>query len=264
MQPWDVINFLKLVRFDTSLLTACIIFVPYLYKGLTVLHAAQKALPILLTSMCCFVLNDIHDLEKDRINHPTRPLPTGSISERSAMGIYFLLLALTLSSILSFVEQDKYYIYLLCLIIFTNYDHVVSDFPYLKNFYVATASVLPILILRPSEFSFTIIDNVALAMMFFIFGRELLMDLQDLLGDGQTFVRSLGEKSSASIGFGSQFIAILLLAAIAEGAIHWAVIAFLFASYILHIFLWHRLKFRPVIIHAMKAQAIAGLAFLLQ
>ena len=130
-------NFVRLIRLDTSILTACIVFVPYIIRGERIVHAAQKALPILLTCMCCFVLNDIHDLEKDGINHPHRPLPAGAISERGAMGIYFLFMASTLLSIFAYIDQEQYYIYLLCLIVFTNYNHVVSDFPLIKNFYVA-------------------------------------------------------------------------------------------------------------------------------
>jgi hypothetical protein len=109
-----------------------------------------------------------------------------------------------------------------------------------------------------------VIDNVGLAMMFFIFGREVLMDISDLPGDGKTFVRLLGEKLSTRVGFASQFLAILLLFFIVDGMIQWIILIFLFVSYLLLIILWIRVKFRPTVIHAMKAQALTGLVFLLQ
>lgn len=262
MRMFGVANFARLTRLDTSILTACIVFAPYVLRGERIVIAAQKALPILLTCMCCFVLNDIYDLEKDRINHPHRPLPIGAISERGAMGIYFVLLTGTLLSIFAYISQEQYYIYLLCLIVFTNYNHVVSDFPLIKNFYVATASALPILILRPSIFEVTIVDVVALAMMLFILGREILMDVQDLTGDGKTLARNLGARLSVKLGFSSQIVAMFILAFNARGLMQWIATIFLFFSALVAISLWQREKMRVATIHGMKVQAIAGLAFL--
>lgn len=262
MRTFWGIEFFKLVRFDTSILTACIVFVPVAIRESNYLLASQRALPILLICTCCFVLNDIADVEKDRINHPLRPLPSGAISQRSAMGIYFFLLTAALLSIYAYVEHEQYYIYLLCLIVFTNYNHVVSDFPLLKNPYVSLASVLPILILRPLEFAVSNVDMVALAMCFFIFGRELLMDVQDLGGDGNTLAKRLGQSVSSKLGFGTQFFAMGILFLLARDTTQLTVVAFLLVTGIVAVTFWRVQNSRRLIVHGMKIQAISGLVFL--
>ena len=252
----------RLVRLDTSILTACIVFVPLGFKGYDFAIAAQRALPVLLMSMCCFVINDIHDLEKDRTNHPTRPIPTGIITEKVAMAIYLVLLFCTLLSIYAFISLNSYYIYLFSLIIFTNYNYIVSEFPYLKNFYVAFASILPVLILRPETANVTIYDILAVAMAFFIYGRELLMDVQDLEGDGQTFVQKVGQTAAIRIAFFSQLLTPIILASIALNLEQWLAVTFLFISVLVVIVLWHIRVNRLFLIHVMKVQAISGLVFL--
>jgi len=53
------------------------------------------ALTASLTAAAGNVINDIVDIEGDRINHPTRPLPRGIISKSKAISIYIILVLLS-------------------------------------------------------------------------------------------------------------------------------------------------------------------------
>lgn len=262
MRTYTVIEFLKLVRFDTCVLTACILFVPLSLRGVGLTSAFLESIPVLLICMCCFVLNDVFDIEKDQINHPNRPLPSGSFSKSTAMGIYLLLLTGTLVSTYAFVVQEKYYLYMLCLIVFTNYNHVVEDFPLLKNLYVALASVLPVLILRPSVWEITIVDYVAIALCGFILGREILMDVLDVGGDKDSLAQRLGQKRSEKIGFGVQLCGIAVLIPFAHSTLKITVVILLCVCCAVGYFNWIASRHRWLIIQSMKVQAISGLAFL--
>jgi len=53
------------------------------------------ALTASLTAAAGNVVNDIVDIEGDKINHPTRPIPRGTISKSEAISIYIILVLLS-------------------------------------------------------------------------------------------------------------------------------------------------------------------------
>jgi len=127
--------------------------------------------------------NDIVDCEIDKINRPTRPLPSGRISIKSARITIYILFFFTM--LFSLLSGFKYAIVffaavLLCLA----YNRFLKSLPLVGNFTVALLTTLPVLI--PMKLSI-------LAFFAFIltFAREIVKDIEDMEGDKSQNLRTL-------------------------------------------------------------------------
>jgi geranylgeranylglycerol-phosphate geranylgeranyltransferase len=107
---------LQLTRIDSSLLAYASVFVPVYWSSNNISYALDYSVPVLPICMCGYVINDLHDIEKDRQNHPARPLPSNQISQTWASVIYFVLLAISLAPIKVFIKDEYVYLYLLLLL----------------------------------------------------------------------------------------------------------------------------------------------------
>jgi geranylgeranylglycerol-phosphate geranylgeranyltransferase len=213
--------------------------------------------------MCGFVINDLSDIEKDRENHPSRPLPSRTISELNASFIYFGLLAASLTMIKLLVEPRHVYLYVLLLIALINYNYVVAYLPAAKNLYVAIVGLLPIFILTSLVGNNSIIPLIVPSLFLFLLSREILMDVQDAKGDGRTFVNLIGPNGAENVAFALKFVGSLgLCLAIAsrEDAILVGLVVILDAIFL---FAWKLGRYRRVQIHAMKLQLLIGIYFVI-
>jgi 4-hydroxybenzoate polyprenyltransferase len=154
------------------------------------------SLPLFFILSTGFILNDINDLEKDKINNPMRVLPSNKLSINNAIIIYYIFLAISLSTIKLFIPTKCLFIYLTLLILVINYDYIIICFPYLKNIYVGILILINFLILRNVIFfNFLII----LSLVINVICKEILMDIRDLKGDGKTLAKLLGNKQSIKL-----------------------------------------------------------------
>jgi len=139
------------------------------------------------------VLNDILDLEADRINHPRRPLPSGQI-KRSEAG--WLAAALCGVSLLSgFLAGWRIFLLVIFVLAFSViYNLWAKKIPIVGNFIVAASGALILttgyLITLEGEFpAFPL-----LATLLFILAREFLETVSDDPGD-----RIVGRRSISSL-----------------------------------------------------------------
>lgn len=181
--------------------------------------AILTAVPILLISMMTFILNDLHDRERDAVNHPTRPLPAGQVDERAAAIAFFVLLSFLLAFSYYYLEQKTQYTTFTLCIICVSYNSFVEFLPALKNFIVALASVLPLGLVAVYSPAPDDIILLAGCLFLFILGREILMDIRDLAGDGPTFAKMIGTGLALAISFSLQGGALLTLTIGAETAL---------------------------------------------
>jgi geranylgeranylglycerol-phosphate geranylgeranyltransferase len=128
------------------------------------------------------VLNDIVDLESDKINHPERPLPKGEISRSSAL-IYtgfLIVLALLLAFTVSPVHLAATFIPIVLLVV---YAFFLKQTPLAGNLLVAVLVAYSLLFgaLGGEQIGSLIIPAV-LAFLLNIC-REIVKDLQDKEGD---------------------------------------------------------------------------------
>lgn len=221
MNALNLFHILRLVRIDSSLIASVVVFIPAFVSGAGLEGSLGYSIPILTSAMSGFVLNDLHDIERDTINHPDRPIPGGHISKTAAMALYFGLLFLTLATVKAYVPLNNLFIYLLFFILLTNYNFVVERFPYMKNPYVALTTIIPIVIAQRVNPGVAEIE-LPVAVGLFIFGREVLMDVIDAKGDGKTLVKGVGHRWAVKIAFGLQLVAVGFLVLITRTAWEWA------------------------------------------
>src|SRR5262249_55421976 len=157
--------------------------------------------------MCGYTANNLHDIEKDRENHPDRPLPAGEINISAAAIAFFCLLALALISVREWIVAPNAFLYLLILIAMINYNYVVFYFPSLKNVLVAFAGTIPLFILAEAAHGPTVRVSVICSLFFFLLGIEVLSDTEDIAGDGNTLVKMMGTRRAANIAFFAKILA---------------------------------------------------------
>ncbi len=157
------------------------------------------------------IINDIMDIEIDRINNPNRPLVSGRIKIDSAllMAIFFITISLMISSLLGFKPFLLVVITILLLFFYSSYFKKTSS----ANFIVAIIAGLSFI------FGGFITDNIfslipALFSLLIHIPREIIKDIIDIKGDREFGVISLpiiyGEEKARQIALA--FLIILISA----------------------------------------------------
>jgi geranylgeranylglycerol-phosphate geranylgeranyltransferase len=175
-------------------------------------QSLSRAVPLLFSFMCTFIANDLDDLEKDRVNHPDRPLPAGQITPVLAAVLYFTCLALALFSTRYYVAPDIAFLYYGLIALLISYGYIVEWLPGLKAPYVATVTTIPVLIVATFYPGETGLYWVAAAVFFLVIGREICMDIRDRPGDPISFMHRFRPKPLAVIAFFLEVFGLLMLA----------------------------------------------------
>jgi geranylgeranylglycerol-phosphate geranylgeranyltransferase len=154
----------------------------------------------------------LDDLERDRVNHPERPLPARHLTPEFAAVLYFISLALALFSTRYFVAQDIAFWYYGLMILSISYGYIVDCLPSFKTPYVAAASSVPVLIVAASYPNEPRLFVVAATAFLFTLGREMCKDILDRAGDVVSYIHRFKPTSLAIVSFSLQLIGLLLLA----------------------------------------------------
>ncbi|MBI1805648.1 MAG: UbiA family prenyltransferase [Ignavibacteria bacterium] len=194
---------------------------------------------ILLTSGFGFVVNDCVDTEKDRINHPDRALVSGRLSKKQALFIAFLFAAASI--FLSFnLNTTALLVDVGTVLLLSIYSFVNNRYGIWANGITAVSSSLTI-VFGMSIGTFSLPLMIAAGGTFFmIFGREIVLDIRDLLAD-----KSIG-KTSVPIRLGIERaldICIYLFGVSSllfiVSSIMWSTVWFtLFVGVLLNLLLW--------------------------
>jgi|SRR5579864_137866 len=252
----------QLTRLDTCVIAFLSLAIPLYYSTGDLSASVIHSLPILTISMCGFVINDLHDIDKDVQNHPSRPLPSNKLSPVTASLIYFLLLAISLILVKAYVAASHVYLYLLLLIGLINYNYIVLYLPACKNLCVAAVGIMPIVILAsllpPRQTYWPVIVSLFLLLL----AREMLMDIEDAAGDGETLVKRIGLVKSQYIAFGAKAAGVLVISS--QATERWGIVILLvfIVSDLMSFYLWKYTGFRARILLGMKLQLVLGIYFL--
>ncbi len=152
------------------------------------------------------IINDIFDLEIDKINRPERVLPRGDLSRREALIIY-LLLSLTGIILASFVNANAFLIAIFSFIIIFFYSFKLKMIIFVGNFSVAFLTGLALI------YGGIAVNNIETAIFPAIFAffinliREIVKDMEDVEGDVTNDVVTLPQK----YGFATAYKLILSL-----------------------------------------------------
>lgn len=258
-----MLGLLRLSRAATSALAFAMVFLPYYVRTRDLWSSVMVATPIFTIATCMFILNDMNDVERDRINHPRRPLPTGSVTVGTAAIIYLLLFGTSLILVRVLIERGVHFIYLAGLLLAINYNTVVNNLPKLKNPYVALTATVPVFIVNSALATPAIPASVAIAIFLFVFGREMLMDVHDAPGDGHTLAKSLTTGRAAIIAFTLQAMAMGVLGLHLTSSLRTISLGLILLLFAYSVARWKRPQARLFLIQVMKLQLIVALSFLL-
>jgi 4-hydroxybenzoate polyprenyltransferase len=217
---------------------------------------------MLFICLCTFIANSLDDLEKDRVNHPTRPLPARQLTPTFAAGLYFISLLSALFSIRHYISERLAFWYYGLTAISISYGYVVDFAPGLKAPYVAaTVSVIPLMMAAwyPNESKFYF---VAGAVFLFTIGKEICMDIGDRPGDPVSFMHRFKPTRLAILAFSLEAIGLLLLTTQIRKT--GDVIDLLAMTCVLALssFYWFKLAKQKQAIVLMKFQFVFGIYFL--
>lgn len=234
----------KLIRIEKCIFNTVSIFFPVLYLTQNLLLSVNYAIPVFSIIAAGFIINDINDIERDKINNPHRVLPKNNISINKAIVLYFIFLTFAILSIKILIPLEHVFIYLVYIVLMTNYDYLVRGYPYLKNLYVFLTALVHFSILYAIT-SINIIILVSLALN--ILCKEIYMDIRDVKGDGNTFAKLIGANKAGKISLFIQLILLLLLSVLTyqhSTFLHSAIILLILTTFITNIILW--LKFNTL------------------
>ncbi len=170
------------------------------------------SIPIVLTTMVGFILNDIFDYKKDVQAEVKKPIAMGQLKRERAV-IYIIgltSLALLIEGIVN--KYSSIVILLSTLLGVFFYSPLSKRIPILKGVATAALTLTPI-IYASSVLKIQIPYFVYLTILGFIFGREILLDIKDYQGDLQhgikTIVAYLEIPKSRILSWSLMFISVL-------------------------------------------------------
>ncbi len=209
----------QLIRWQNTLVALVCVFIAF-KLGDTVLPQPARFLVYLIVGLIFAggnVLNDFVDVDSDRVGHPKRPLPTGSIARKSALLVGIALLA---SGLLTDIFCIKYFgvmpvlLGVLAAVLLLFYDFIGGKIPLLGNFIVSLLAGL-LFIFAGSVQGLTHGHIFAAGFATFIhLGREIVKDIADREADESVGIRTLssviGDRKAAQLASLSMFIVIPL------------------------------------------------------
>jgi len=190
------------------------------------------------------IINDIKDVEVDRINRPERPLPSGKISRINAYALYLILVLISI--LISFLLNEMAaLIVLLSIVLLFVYSNYLKQIPLLGNITISLLTGLVfiyggVVVGNPSA---AIIPAVFAFLINFI--REVIKDMQDVEGDKKANVVTYPIK----YGFQKSKILILFLTIL---LILFTAYPFISKLYKIEYFIIVMVIVNPILIYCLK------------
>lgn len=162
-------------------IVAAIISSKNISLSLPAIYAGLSAMLVVATGN---IINDYFDFEIDKINRPNRVLPSGEMTKKTALLLYFLIsiVAIVLSSL---VSNSAIIIVLLTITILFLYSKIFKGVPLVGNILIASCTGLAFIYggVAVGNWEVAIIPSIFAFLINLI--RELLKDVEDLEGDLQ-------------------------------------------------------------------------------
>lgn len=166
-------------------------------------------------SASIMVLNDIYDINIDKINNPTRPLPSGRLSILTAylVALFTFLLGIITSFLISF------YTFIIAIIFWFLgylYNSSLKRKGIIGNIIVSISVAIPFIYgaIAVSKFLNPLIIIFSLMAFMANMSREIIKGIIDIMGDKKFYIKTIavryGPKRASYISILFLFIAILL------------------------------------------------------
>lgn len=210
-----IYGFLRFIRPEIIILGVVCVYIGALVAGSELI--SFKLFLGMIAMFCmgagCHPFNDYFDYEIDKINHPTRPLPSGTFKRIS--GLYMGLILFTISIVLSLLINIYCFAIILIIIILTFiYESYIKNKGVFGNFLVAFTVSLAFIYGGAIVFDFLKPLFFTVVTFFVFFGREIILDVRDFEGDKKTrktLPLIIGEKKSIYFGSALAMVSAMLL-----------------------------------------------------
>jgi geranylgeranylglycerol-phosphate geranylgeranyltransferase len=208
--------FFKITRPINVLITFCVIIVAAIicirgeYVISKILFAAIAGGS---TAGAGNIINDIFDLEIDRINKPDRPLAAGRLKLNEALGLYIALVIFSVA-LCVFINWSAFVIEVFTTIALFFYSIILKRVVLVGNLLVSFLTGLAFIFggVAVGHFQYAVIPALFAFLINLL--RELVKDMEDLKGDSQkgvlTFPYKYGFLSTKKLIFILTFILILV------------------------------------------------------
>jgi geranylgeranylglycerol-phosphate geranylgeranyltransferase len=159
------------------------------------------AMPLLVIATACAtafgnVVNDMRDVTTDRVSHPERPLPSGTLDMVSAAAYALILATTALAS--SYTASVSHGVgALTVLVVLLVYALLLKPLPLIGNLTIAMLVAFPLLYGAIGGASFHRLWIPASLAFLLNFSREVVKDIQDAAGDA-----AAGYRTSAVLPMG--------------------------------------------------------------
>jgi 4-hydroxybenzoate polyprenyltransferase len=158
-----------------------------------------STLDIVLLMSSSMVINNIYDVETDRINKPYSPIVTGAITKREAIGIAILLLGTSEYFSMNFLSENLQSIIHLTILYINLYTPVFKKIIFIKNLSCAIPVTFSLFFtaLSCSTYPLSINPNLDLLVVAcnLVFtgslSNEILLDIRDYTGDKINNIQTL-------------------------------------------------------------------------
>ncbi len=195
---------IKISRPINMLITFAVVLVAAIIssKHLSISLPIYAGFSAMLVAAAGNIINDYFDFEIDKINRPNRVLPSGEMTKKTALLLYFLISIVAI--VLSYLVSNSAIIIVLSTItILFLYSKIFKGVPLVGNILIATCTGLAFIYggIAVGNWEAAIIPSVFAFLINLI--RELLKDVEDLEGDLQnktiTFAGKFGVKKTKSL-----------------------------------------------------------------
>ncbi|MBI2648874.1 MAG: geranylgeranylglycerol-phosphate geranylgeranyltransferase [Thaumarchaeota archaeon] len=173
-------------------------------------------------SICAYsmVINDIYDIEVDRVNQPNRPLPSGRMTGRGARFLSIFMLGIGVISSIFTGLLLAVAVALAYAILSWTYNFRAKKYGLVGNVIVASSLAIPFIyggVVAVGEILNSLLLFMALTSFLAGVGREVVKAMADTAGDAKRGVRSVA--ISRGMGSASAVGAVLFLLAIVTSII---------------------------------------------
>jgi geranylgeranylglycerol-phosphate geranylgeranyltransferase len=137
------------------------------------------------------VINDVYDVHLDKIDHPTRPLPSGIITIHEAVITIVGFLGAVEYLSITYLRADLHWIIHISTAIIIIYTPILKRLPFIKNIACASLVTLSLFFTGLSSSTMVITNQphfplLCLSMSTVFFGslyNEIVLDMRDMEGD---------------------------------------------------------------------------------
>lgn len=160
-------------------------------------------------AICAFsmVANDYYDIEVDRVNQPSRPLPSGAVSKREAVAVAVAALVIGLAAASATLDPYAVLIAGLYAALAWLYDYRVKAYGLVGNLIVASSLAIPFVyggVISAGDVLGSLLLFMAFTSLLAGVGREVVKAMADVAGDQKRGIRSYaavhGLRSASMVG----------------------------------------------------------------